>query len=368
VSSKTTTIWFLAVLILLVLGLTLLISWPFLQPVAFAIIVAVIFFPLYERVLRWVKNRRGFASLLTTLSIIFVFSVPVAFILLKASMEAITAAQNLAHRSAEQGGSTLFLASLLQQPMHFLGRFVDLSKFDLHAAVAKNLQKVSVVLLSSGAIFFGGFARFIVSFVVMLVVVFFLFRDGPDWARRFRAIIPLSPAQTERLFRNVTDTIVANVYGIVSVGFAQGLLTGIAVAILGLPSALLLGVGAALASVVPIGGPALVWAPAALYLIFTGSLWKGVILLAWGALVVNTVDNFIRPWVVSGKVELHPLVLLFFILGGVEAFGFLGLFLGPVVASALTVIFAILRDEITGDEITTLGEVEQPVSLQTIDG
>ena len=88
------------------------------------------------------------------------------------------------------------------------------------------------------------------------------------------------------------------------------------------------------------------WVPAGLYLIFTGAIWKGVFVLAWGALVISTADNIIRPWVVSGKVELHPLVLLFFILGGVEAFGFLGLFLGPVIASVLAVLFGMIREEL----------------------
>src|SRR5208283_5285764 len=112
---------------------------------------------------------------------------------------------------------------------------------------------------------------------------------------------------------------------------------------------------AALASVVPVVGAALVWAPAGLYLIFTGSMWKGIVVLLWGVFVVSTSDNIVRPWVVSGKVELHPLVLLFFILGGVEAFGFLGLFLGPVIASVLTVLFAMFREELTKD-----GEVARP--------
>jgi hypothetical protein len=90
---------------------------------------------------------------------------------------------------------------------------------------------------------------------------------------------------------------------------------------------------AAIASIIPVVGTALVWVPAGLYLIFTGASWKGMFVLGWGVAVVSTVDNIIRPWVVSGKVGLHPLVLLFSILGGVEAVGFLGLFLGPVVAS-----------------------------------
>ena len=164
----------------------------------------------------------------------------------------------------------------------------------------------------------------------------------------------MTPVQARRLFVNISDTIVANVYGILLVGVAQGVLTGIALAIVGAQSPLLLGLSAALASVVPVVGAALVWAPAGIYLLFIGAIWKGVFVLVWGAVVISMADNIIRPWVVSGKVELHPLVLLFFILGGVEAFGFLGLFLGPVIASVLTVLFGMLREELVrGNEVRT---------------
>ena len=115
---------------------------------------------------------------------------------------------------------------------------------------------------------------------------------------------------------------------------------------MGSESPLLLGLCAAFASIVPVVGAALVWAPAGLYLIFTGATWKGVFVLLWGVVVISAADNVVRPWVVSGKVQLHPLVLLFFILGGVEAFGFLGLFLGPVIASVLTVLFGMMREEL----------------------
>ncbi len=127
--------------------------------------------------------------------------------------------------------------------------------------------------------------------------------------------------------------------------------------IVGLPSPLLLGLGAALASVVPVVGASLVWLPAGLYLIFTGATWKGIFVLLWGVLVISAADNIIRPWVVSGKVELHPLVLLFFILGGVEAFGFLGLFLGPVIASVLSVLFDMFREELSRPDSSAVSQV-----------
>jgi predicted PurR-regulated permease PerM len=150
-----------------------------------------------------------------------------------------------------------------------------------------------------------------------------------------------------RLYRNIADTIVANVYGILSVGLAQGILTGIAMRIVGMPSSLLLGLGAGFASIIPVVGSSLVWVPVGLYLLVSGLIWQGVFILIWGVVVISSADNIIRPWVVGGRVELHPMVLLFFILGGVEAFGFIGLFLGPVVASVLAALFAILREELS---------------------
>ena len=162
---------------------------------------------------------------------------------------------------------------------------------------------------------------------------------------RRRSPFPCPRGQARKLFSNISDTIVANVYGIVSVGVAQGILTGIAMVIAGLPSALLLGLCAAFASIVPVAGAALVWVPAGLYLIFVGATWKGIFVFVWGVGVVSTADSIIRPWVVGGKVALHPLVLVFSILGGVQAFGFLGLFLGPVIASVLAVLLGMIREE-----------------------
>ncbi len=345
-NTKNATLWFLASLIILFGAIALVIAWPFLRSIAAAVIVAVIFFPAYKRVLRWTGNKPTWASLAATLGIVFLFLFPVSLILLKATNEAIIAAQRLSRLSAEQGGFALFVQALAERPLHFFGRFVDLSKYDIHSAVTNSLQRVSLAVLSSGAAVLGSLARLTANFFLMLIVVFFLFRDGERWAGKLGGLMPLSPAQTSRLFRNINDTIIGNVYGIVSVGLVQGVLTGVATAIVGLPSPLLFSIAAFFASILPVVGAALVWAPAGLYLIFTGAIWKGIFVLIWGALVISMVDNIVRPWVVSGKVELHPLVLLFVILGGVQAFGFLGLFLGPVIVSVLAAVFQILREEL----------------------
>ena len=178
------------------------------------------------------------------------------------------------------------------------------------------------------------------------MILFFLFREGKDWAYRAGRLMPLSPAQVARLYRNISDTIIANVYGILSVGVAQGVLTGIAMKIVGMPSSLLLGLAAGFARLFRWWDRR--WCGRRWRSICCSAalIWKGVFLVIWGVVVVSSADNIIRPWVVGGRVELHPMVLLFFILGGVEAFGFIGLFLGPVVASVLAALFAMLREEL----------------------
>ena len=276
--SKKITLWFLAGLTVVFGLVTLLIAWPFLRSIAAGVIVAVIFHPLYKRVFRWMGNRSTWAALAITLGIVFLFLFPLTLILLKATNEAISAAQRLGQLSAEQGGLGQFVFAMAERPLRFFGRFVDLSKFDIHTAVTNGLQRMSFGVLSSGAAILGSIARLTAEFFFMLIVVFFLFRDGERWAAGLGSLMPLSPAQTSRLFRNINDTIIGNVYGILSVGVIQGTLTGVATAIVGLPSPLLLSIAAFFASILPVVGAALVWAPAGLYLIFTGALWKGIFL------------------------------------------------------------------------------------------
>jgi len=349
-NSKRTTIIFLSVLLLFALGLTFIITRSFLKPFAFAIILAVVFYPLHERILRWNKQRAGRSALLSTLLLILLFGVPAFIVTVLAANEALEAAHYLGRRSAEEGGFPSLVMTLADRPIRYAGHWIDLSRYDLRAMVSTNAQKVSVWLVGFGANVLSGIARFIVDALITFVVVFFLFREGAQWAYRAGTLSPLTPVQVARLYRNISDTIIANVYGILSVGVVQGVLVGIAMRIVGMPSSLLLGLAAGFASVIPVVGSALIWAPVAIYLLLTASVWKGVFLLAWGVLVVSSIDNVIRPWVVGGRVELHPLVLVFFILGGVEAFGFLGLFLGPVVASVLAALFDILREELKEDK------------------
>ena len=357
-NTKRATIIFLSALLLIVLVLAFVITRSFLKPIAFAIILAVVFYPLHERILRGNHGRSGSSALMSTLLLILLFAVPGFIIAVLAANEALTAAHYLGRRSVEEGGFPSLVLTLAKGPLSYISRWIDISKYDLQAMISANAQKVSVWLVGFGANVLSGIARFVIDSLITFVVVFFLFRDGAQWAYRAGTLLPLSREQVARLYRNISDTIIANVYGILTVGVAQGVLVGVALRIIGMQSALLLGLATGFASIIPVVGSALVWAPVTIYLLATGSVGKGLFFLIYCVVIVSSVDNIIRPWVVGGRVELHPLVLLFFIFGGVEAFGFLGLFLGPVVASVLVAVFDILRKEMS--EAKTLPAVSVP--------
>ena len=142
----------------------------------------------------------------------------------------------------------------------------------------------------------------------------------------------------------------ASFYGVVTVAAAQGLLCGLGAWIAGLPSPALWGVAAAVVSVLPLFGSALVWIPAAAVLFLQGAIGRGVFMLIWGAGLVGTIDNFIRPWVVTAKLPVHPLIVFVAMLGGMEAFGLMGILFGPVILAVTMALFRMLREEMGGNE------------------
>jgi len=340
------TVVFLVALLLgaLVIGFWLFRS--FLQPLAFATVIGIGFWPLYLWVSRVVRGPNK-SALLTTLAVLLMFVLPAVVIVSAAGGQLINAARYLSDRSMQEGGAIAYLGVKQQSAMRWLGKYVDVEQLRLEDAMANLPSQVSKVLLATGTSLVGGLAGFTGNTILTFLILFFVFRDGDTAIRSVAAILPLSPDQALRLWTGIRDSIIANLYGILAVGLAQGLLTGTALAILRVPSALLLGLAAAVCSLVPLVGTSLVWVPAAIYLMATGHFWKGILLILWGAVVVGTVDNIVRPLVIGSKVELHPLLLLFALLGGLQVFGFIGIFIGPVVISLIAALITMLKEELT---------------------
>jgi predicted PurR-regulated permease PerM len=336
---------FLAALLAGALVLGFWLFRPFLQPFAFATVIGIGFYPLHLGMSGIVRSPNK-SALLTTLTVLLIIVLPAVLIASSAGAELIKVARYLGDRSSQVQGAVLYLGNAQQSVLHWLGKYVDVEALRLEDALANLPSLASKFLLAAGTGLVAGLAGFAGDAILTFLILFFVFRDGPAALQNFTSMLPLSPEQAVRLLSGIRDSIVANLYGILAVGFAQGLLTGIALTVLRVPSALLLGLAAAVCSLVPIVGTMLVWLPAAIYLMVTGHLWKGIVLVLWGALVVGTIDNIIRPLVIGSKVELHPLLLLFSLLGGLQVFGFIGVFIGPVVISVIAALINILKEEL----------------------
>ncbi len=334
---KNPSLIFLFVLLVLLAPAAYLLTEPFFRPLAFAVILAVACYPIYERIA--VKSGApGRAAVSTLLLLVLVAGIPATAILFKASSEAVLAANFLSQRSAEQGGLTALALKTLQRPIDFAGRYIDLSSFDLRQQISSKVEQTSVLLFRFGAAVLGNALSLLGDTLLCLFAVFFFLRDGASMIRRLSDIVPLTPEHASRLFHTVRDTIVANVYAMVAVGLIQGVLVSVGFLIVGFSSAILLGVAAAVASVIPVVGPGAVWIPAAAYLFATGHPGQGVFILIWGIVVVAGADNIVRPLLLMGRGETHPLLLILAIFGGLDVFGVIGLFLGPVLLSVISAI------------------------------
>ena len=353
------TIVFLTVLMGVALLLAYFIGKPFLRPLIYGAILATVFHPLHQRLLRRVGNSHR-AALLSTGVLFLLIVVPFTIVLDIAAVQAAAIGKGIAERSASEGGFVPFVAQILDPPLRFLGRYVDLSGFDVQDQLGARLKEVGLKLLPTAASVVGNLAGFLVGTALAIITCYLFLREGEGIVRTVLGFLPLTENHTAQLLATLKSTIVANVQGVFAVGAAQGIATGLVLAALGISPATLLGIFAAFCSVIPVVGPGLVWAPAAIYLLATGKIAKGIILLALGAGVISMLDNVIRPLLVGSKMQANPLVLMLAMLGGVQAFGFLGLFVGPAVVAMIVAIGKMLKEEISASSNADTPRAIQP--------
>jgi predicted PurR-regulated permease PerM len=341
---KRVTLIFLSALTALALAGCFILFRPFLYPLVSALIIGIVFAPVHHRVERLVRNR-GLAAALSTLLVILVVALPLSAILLALSHEVAAVRVLIEQRSEGSGGFGAWVQSLLDRPLRWLSRYVDVADFDLRAAVLTRAREIGGTLVTGGVTVLGGAASFLVNAVISLFTLFFVFREGQTLRRRLAGLLPLTDEQIQKLFSGVENTIVGTVYGGLVVAGVQGALVGLALWALGVESPVLWGVMAAFFALLPLVGTAVVWVPAALYLVASGRWGRALMLVAWCTLVVGMIDNVLRPLLLSGRVEMHPLLIFFAVFGGVSVFGFLGLIIGPVIVAVTATLLGLLRDE-----------------------
>lgn len=339
--------FFFAVFLFLLVQLYALFS-VFLVPLVWTVILVLTVYPLYALLLRYLQGRRTPAALLMTVFVVLAVAVPV-FFFSKVLANQVVDFYRWVQQSVQSGELQRFLASWQDT---FLGRLwrnwgphVLTPEVDLPALALQGANAISQFIVERATNIAKNLFVLIFDLLIMSFSLFFLFRDGEDLYKTLRDIIPMEPEHKNEIFHRFYETVSAVVQGMLATALAQGALAGLGFWALGMPFSFFLASLAALLSLQPLGGSAVVWLPCALYLGFAGSWTKAIILIAYGALIIGSVDNIIRPLIIGGRTNLPTFFLFFGILGGLQAYGFLGLFLGPVVLATIVAFIKIYREE-----------------------
>ena len=324
---------FLWLLLLVTIGFGWILL-PYAGAVFWGMVLAILFIPLYRRLLRATGQKPNLSALLTLLAIVVMVIIPVG--LITASLVQQAAGLYDMVKSGHVDFGRYFSQIIHALPNWLVGL---LERFGL-TSIASLQQKLSS-FASEASQFAAKYAinlasntfDFLVSLTIMLYLLFFLLRDGHALAGRIRTAVPLSRHYKQRLFNNFTTVIRATVKGNVLVAMAQGALGGLIFWILHVQAPLLWAVVMAFLSLLPAIGAAIVWAPVAVYFLVTGSVWQGVVLIAFGTFVIGLVDNFLRPVLVGKDTKMPDYVVLLSTVGGMALFGLNGFVIGPVVAA-----------------------------------
>lgn len=338
------TVAFLMILAGIALYLCYVLVAPFLNPIVFAAVVVIIFYPIHVRIGRWIRNRNAAAALSTTAVLLVITSISV-FVgrALLAGLRDIY--ESLTGSVAGKERLSVFIVQFVERAIGWVSHYFSISVPNLKNTFLNQVENAVSSLLAMSAGLAGSLSALALNAFISIVLVFFLFRDGRAMLRRLSVMLPLKPDQARRLFTRVKDTLDAIVYGTLAMAAMQGTLTGLAFWFLGLSSPVIWGLVATLLALFPVVGTACVWVPAAC-LLFFGSHWiKAIILVVWGIAVVHPVDNILRPYLIGSRVRLSVLYVFFAVVGGLRAFGLLGLFVGPLILAVTAALLTFLREE-----------------------
>jgi predicted PurR-regulated permease PerM len=318
---------------------------PFLTPILWAILLAMVFYPLFKILLHLLKEKRVLSAMIMTLLVLAVIVLPFVLLMASLAMEAVDiyhqvegmiTSGRLGAYLKEMGEIPLLKTIWLRLNQNF-----NLSLMDPQGLFLKNLQQVSTFLFNQTSIIVKGLSTFIISFFFALLSLYYLFKDGDHLVEWLKEIVPFSTNGKNLLLKRFQDMIYATLYGGILIAVIQGLLGGLSFWVLGLSSPIFWGTAMALLSFIPMGGTAIIWVPASIVLFIQGAILKGVVLLGLGIFVISMVDNLLRPFFISARTNIHPLLLFFAVLGGIQYFGLIGLVAGPLIATLFLTLIEI---------------------------
>lgn len=329
---------------LLLLGyLVFRIAEPFLVPLAWSAVIAIFFFPLYQRLRTRVSL--NLAAALSTVIVTFVLIVPVLLLMLYAAREAVDTAARM--RATIAAGGSLAPAYFADLVRGYLPQ--SMQDIDFMGPLQQATERIASYLAGSLAAMLKNMIALAVNLFVVLFALFFVFRDGDKMLRNLRYLIPFEKNIQEEMISESRDLIFASVAVALLIAAIQGFLGGVAFALTGLSAPIFMGVLIGFCSIVPVVGSALIWVPAAGWWVFNGSWGKAILIVVICGGIAGLADNFVRPLLLRNRTRLNDLLLFLSILGGLQVFGLLGLVVGPIVIAAALGIFRVFteyRDEL----------------------
>jgi predicted PurR-regulated permease PerM len=338
-----------ALLLLLAIALWLVyrIFSPFLHAFILASVLAAIFGPLQLRIMERLRWGKAAAAALTLLVVVVCVALPAGALLGGLATQGATSLAKFNAWLAGADFKSLLSGGLLRQGLDWAQQTFPglvLSESDIQSNLLSLSRTLGQTLLAWGAQFLGNAAFLLLHFLIMLFLLFFLLKDGRQWLRSLRRISPLRPDQEDTIIDSLRRVSRAVLVGGLMVAVLQGVLGGVGLVLAGIPG-LFWGAMMGLASLVPVAGTGLIWGPAAIYLFVVGSWQKGIFLLAWCVLGVTSIDTFLRPYFMRGAAKVSTVFIFLSVIGGLNAFGALGILYGPLILSFAMALLHIFTEE-----------------------
>jgi predicted PurR-regulated permease PerM len=317
---------------------------PFMDALITAVILTISFQPVYSLIHRRIPNSSA-AALVCIVLLLVVILVPMVFLITTVVGEMRDLYRVMAEQSRNEGGWGEYFNHLVERPVGWLAQRTGMEAPELRAALLDKAEQWSAGALKWLTSIFGNLAATLGNLIFTLFVMFFLFQSGDVFERRLLTYLPMEERRLRHLMDVLKNAIVTNLYGMVIVSLLQGSLVGMAFGFVGLRSPVFWGLVAAFTSLIPLIGTALVWVPGVIVLLIQGAYGKAIFLALWGAVVVGFSDNIARPLILKRGIEMSTLALFLALMGGVQVFGLIGLFAGPVIFTAAYVVMKILHEE-----------------------
>lgn len=319
---------------------------PFLTSFLWAVIIAMVFYPVYQRVLAWTGNRSNVAAFITTVGVLLVLGLPGFFILVNLGHELARSYEALSNASWEDTGHRVIerLKFLnLEGLLRDWGVQADQAEQLVREGITNGLKSLSSTVIAWLSEILRNMGIFAVRVFFIAVALFFFFRDGAKYSHKAIDLLPMEHDHREQVVGTLSVTVSAVVRAMFVTAMTQGLMAGLGFAVAGVPLPVVFGFVTFINSFIPFLGAASVWIPGVLWLLWQDQVPAALGLAAWGG-IISSVDNVIKPLIIGGEAKLPIFLLFFTILGGLKVYGFLGVFLGPVILSLALALLAIYKE------------------------